>query len=316
VTSSAAVLPRLLALVPYLVKHPDVSYAKAATDLATTETQLRKDLELLSMCGVSKYYTDSLIEVEFDGDTITMHDAQGVQRPLRLTADEATALVVALRALADTPGLVDVEPVLRALAKIETAVGSAGAPADRVAVELAAESSVDTVVRQALAAGKALRLTYRTASRDATTERVVDPIRLMTVAGRTYLEAWCRLREDVRTFHLGRVQEVAVLDEPSAPPPGLPSRDPSEGLFQPGAEDLVVRLALGPAAAWVAEYYPTDSVVDPGDGSLVVVLRARDEAWVRRLVLSLGSAARVLEPTSLTQRVQDDARAALSAYAD
>jgi proteasome accessory factor C len=316
VTSSAAVLPRLLALVPYLVKHPDVSYAKAATDLATTETQLRKDLELLSMCGVSKYYTDSLIEVEFDGDTITMHDPQGVQRPLRLTGDEATALVVALRALADTPGLVDVEPVLRALAKIEAAVGSAGAPADRVAVELAAESSVDTVARQALAAGNALRLTYWTASRDATTERVVDPIRLMTVSGRTYLEAWCRLREDVRTFHLGRVQEVAVLDEPSAPPPGLPSRDPSEGLFQPGAEDLVVRLALAPAAAWVAEYYPTDSVVDPGDGSLVVVLRARDEAWVRRLVLSLGSAARVLEPSSLTQRVQDDARAALSAYAD
>lgn len=313
-SGSAAVLPRLLALVPYLVKHPDVSYAKAATDLDTTETQLRKDLELLSMCGVSKYYTDSLIEVEFDGDTITMHDPQGVKRPLRLTADEATALVVALRALADTPGLVDVEPVLRALAKVEAAVGIAGAPADRVTVELATESSVDTVVRQALAAGRAVRLTYWTASRDATNERVVDPVRLLTVAGRTYLEGWCRLREDVRTFHLGRVQEIAVLDEPASPPAGLPARDTSEGLFQPGADDLVVRLALAPAAAWVAEYYPTDSVEDPGDGSLVVVLRARDEAWVRRLVLSLGDGVRVLEPASLTERVQTDARAALAAY--
>jgi proteasome accessory factor C len=314
-SGTAAVLPRLLALVPYLVKHPDVSYAKAATDLATTETQLRKDLELLSMCGVSKYYTDSLIEVEFDGDTITMHDPQGVKRPLRLTADEATALVVALRALADTPGLVEVEPVLRALAKIEAAVGTAGAPAARVAVELAEESKVDTTVRQALESGRAVRLTYWTASRDATTERVVDPVRLMTVAGRTYLEGWCRLREDLRTFHLGRVQEIEVLDEPAAPPADLPVRDPSEGLFQPGPEDLVVRLALTPAAAWVAEYYPTDSVEDLGDGTQVVVLRARDEAWVRRLVLSLGDGVRVLEPQTLTQRVQDDARAALSAYA-
>jgi proteasome accessory factor C len=312
--SSADVLPRLLALVPYLVKHPGVSYAKAATDLSTTETQLRKDLELLSMCGVSKYYTDSLVEVEFDGDTITMYDPQGVKRPLRLTADEATALVVALRALAETPGLVDVEPVLRALAKVETAVGSAGDRADRVAVELAAESSVDGVVRQALEAGRALRLTYWTASRDATTERVVDPVRLLTVAGSTYLEAWCRLREDVRTFHLGRVQEVEVLDEPSAPQ-GLPApREPGEGLFQPGPEDLVVRLALRPAAAWVAEYYPTDSVEEVGDGDQVVTLRARDEAWVLRLVLSLGAGAQVVEPVSLRERVLSQAKGALSAY--
>jgi proteasome accessory factor C len=313
--SSADVLPRLLALVPYLVKHPEVSYAKAATDLSTTETQLRKDLELLSMCGVSKYYTDSLVEVEFDGDTITMHDPQGVKRPLRLTADEATALVVALRALAETPGLVDVEPVLRALAKVETAVGTAGARADRVAVELAAESSVDGVVRKALETGRALRLTYWTASRDATTERVVDPVRLLTVAGSTYLEAWCRLREDVRTFHLGRVQEVVVLDEPSAPPAGLrTSREPGEGLFQPGPEDLVVRLALRPAAAWVAEYYPTDSVEEVGDGTQVVTLRARDEAWVLRLVLSLGAGAEVVEPATLRERVLSQARGALSAY--
>jgi proteasome accessory factor C len=221
---------------------------------------------------------------------------------------------VALRALAETPGLVDVEPVLRALAKVEDAVGAAGASADRVAVELAAQSSVDGVVRQALAAGRALRLTYWTASRDATTERVVDPVRLLTVTGSTYLEGWCRLREDVRTFHLGRVQEVVVLDEPAAAPVGLPARDVGEGLFQPGPEDLLVRLALQPAAAWVAEYYPTESVEDLGDGTTVVALRARDEAWVRRLVLSLGSAARVLEPAWLTERVLEDARGALSAY--
>jgi proteasome accessory factor C len=311
---TAAVQPRLLALVPYLVKHPDVSFAKAATDLATTETQLRKDLELLIMCGVSKYYSDSMVEIEFDGDTITMHDPQGVRRPLRLTADEATVLVVALRALADTPGLVEVEPVLRALAKIESAAGTASAPADRIAVELAAESKVDATVRQALEAGRAIRLVYWTASRDATTERVVDPVRLMTVAGRTYLEGWCRLREDVRTFHLGRVQEIEVLDEPSAPPVEVPARDTSEGLFQPGPEDLVVKLALGRSAAWVAEYYPTDSVEDLGDGTQVVVLRARDEDWVRRLVLSLGDGVRVLEPMSITERVRQDAQAALSAY--
>ncbi len=313
-SGSSEVLPRLLALAPYLVNHPGVTFAKAAEDLSTTESQLRKDLELLSMCGVSKYYTHSLVEVEFDGDTITMHNPQGVNRPLRLTAEEAVALLVALRALADTPDLVDVEPVHRALAKVEAAVGAAGAPADRVTIELAAESSVAGVVRQGLTDGRALRLTYWTASRDATTERVVDPVRVFTASGRPYLQAWCRLREDVRTFHLGRVQAVEVLAEPANPPADLPSREPGDGLFQPGPDDLVVRIALAPAAGWVAEYYPTDAVEDLGDGHLVISLRARDEAWVRRLVLSLGAAAQVLEPASITERLLQDARHALLAY--
>jgi proteasome accessory factor C len=122
------------------------------------------------------------------------------------------------------------------------------------------------------------------------------------------------VREDVRTCPLGLVQHVAVVDEPAAPPAGLPARDLGEGLFQPGPEDLVVTLALRPAAAWVAEYYPTDSVEDVGDGSQVVTLRARDEAWVRRLVLSLGPSAVVVEPAELRERVLQDAKESLSAY--
>ena len=235
---------------------------------------------------------------------------------MRLTADEALTMIVALRALASTPGLVDKDPVERALAKVEAAAGDDAAAADRVAVNLAEESAVLTAVREALDSKRALQMTYWTAGRDATTQRVVDPIRLRTVAGRGYLEAWCRKAEDVRTFHLGRVQEIEVLDEPSLPPDDATMSDPDDDLFQPSPEDLVVRLALGPTAAWVAEYYPTESVEDLGDGSLAVTLRARDAAWVRRLALSLGSAARVLEPADLALQVRTDAADALSAYSE
>ena len=314
-SSAAADLPRLLLLVPYLVKNPGVTFAQATTDLGTTEAQLRKDLELLRMCGVSKYYTDSLIDVDFDGDAITMYDPQGVKRPLRLLADEAMALLVALRALADSPGLVDAEPVHRALAKVEAAAGAAAGLAGQVSVELAEETKVLREVRDALANGRAVRLEYWTASRDATSERIVDPVRLLTVGGKAYLEGWCRLREDVRTFHVGRIQRVEILDEPSAPPVAVPVRETGDGLFQPSAQDLRVRLALTPAAAWVAEYYPTESVTEDETGTILVTLRARDEAGVPRLVRSLGGAARLLEPAELADQVRADARMALAAYA-
>ncbi|MGZ6793674.1 MAG: helix-turn-helix transcriptional regulator [Mycobacteriales bacterium] len=309
-------LPRLLALVPYLLKRPGIAFATAAADFGVTEERLRKDLNLLWLCGLPGHYPGDLIEIEFEGDTITLSDPQGVDRPLRLTVDEALALVVALRTLAETPGLADPEPVLRALAKVEEAAGAAALPAHRVEVALESESAVAPVVRDALARGRALHLVYWTAGRDETTERVVDPVRLVVVEGQTYLEAWCRRAEGLRVFHLGRVQQLEVLDEAAAPPPGLPSRDLHQGLFQPTDDDTVVTLALEPGAAWVADFYPCDRVEDLGGGRQVVAIRTRDTAWVRRLALSLGASGRVLEPAELAEQVRADARTALAAYAE
>jgi len=45
-------LPRLLSLVPYLQAHPGVAIGTAATDFGVSEEQLRRDLQLLWMCGL------------------------------------------------------------------------------------------------------------------------------------------------------------------------------------------------------------------------------------------------------------------------
>jgi proteasome accessory factor C len=152
------------------------------------------------------------------------------------------------------------------------------------------------------------------AARDETTERDVDPMRLALVEGRPYLEAWCRRAEGVRLFRLDRVAEVQLLDLPAEPPPDAEARDLSQGVFQPSPDDGLVVLALRPAAHWVAEHHPCESVEPGEDGELVARLRTPDPRWVRRLVLRLGAEGRVLEPASLAEQVREDARAALAAY--
>jgi proteasome accessory factor C len=64
----------------------------------------------------------------------------------------------------------------------------------------------------------------------------------------------------------------------------------------------------------VADYHPCEAVAAQDDGSLVVSLRARDTAWVRRLALRLGEQGQVLAPTELADAVRGDARRALAAY--
>ncbi|TMZ35411.1 protein pafC, partial [Klebsiella pneumoniae] len=62
-------LPRLLTLVPYLLARPGVRIDEVARDFDVTPRQLRKDLELLWMCGLPGYGPGDLIDLSFDGDT-------------------------------------------------------------------------------------------------------------------------------------------------------------------------------------------------------------------------------------------------------
>jgi proteasome accessory factor C len=311
-------MTRLLALVPYLTARPDgVPLAEVARDFGVTERQLRSDLELLWMCGLPGYGPGDLIDLAFEGDRVRVTFTAGMVRPLRLTTDEAVALVVALKTLLELPGLAEREAVSRALAKISVAAGHAADRIVPVAVSVDAREEALAVVREGLERKRALHLHYYVPTRDERTERTVDPMRLLFVDGRWYLEAWCRRAEGMRLFRLDRVDDVAVLDEPAAPPPQAHERDVDNGVYQPEPGSPAVRLRLDRSARWVAEYYPVDHAqeVDDPPGGLAVTVRTTDLAWARRLVASLGGGASVDEPAALAAEVAADARAALERYA-
>jgi proteasome accessory factor C len=308
-------LPRLLALVPYLLSRPGIPVAEAAADFEVTEQQLRRDLELLWMCGLPGYGPGDLIDLSFETETVTVTYDAGMRRPLRLTAAEATSLLVALRALADTPGIADTDAVRRALAKIENAVGQAR-PAGVVVGLTDGEGELVArrreAVQDAVARGKALRLRYYTASRDKISDRTVDPMRLLLVDGRSYLEGWCRSAEGVRLFRLDRIDAVDVLDETAAPPPEAEPTDYSAGLFRPMPDQASAVLELEPDVRWVAEYYPVDELTELPGGRARVRMRYSDRSWMVRLVLGLGGQARVESPRDLAHEVRQRAEEALA----
>jgi proteasome accessory factor C len=238
-----------------------------------------------------------------------------MDRPLRLGVDEASALLVALRTLAEL-GQAGGSALSRTIAKLEAAAGEAAAPSAQVAVQVdqPAGESVATVAREALAARRRVHLSYYVPGRDEATERDVDPMRLLLVEGRTYLEGWCRLAEAVRLFRLDRVLGIEVLDVPAEVPRDAEPRDVDHGLYRPAADDLRVVIELTPAGRWVAEYYPCEEVTDLGEGRLRVVLRTPDPGWVRRLALRLGEDGRVTGPPGLVADIRLAAAAALARY--
>src|SRR5206468_4025940 len=108
---------------------------------------------------------------------------------------------------------------------------------------------------------------------------------------------------------------VEVLDVAADVPPEARERAHDVGVFTPSADDRLITVELSDRARWVADYYPCEQVLEADGGCLVVQMRARDDAWVRRLALALAGVARVVEPPELAEAALDAARAALAAYA-
>lgn len=306
---------RLLTLVPYLHSRGQVRIDEAAEALGTTPEQVRRDLRVLFMCGLPGGYPDDLIDVDFDAlesqGVIRVSNADYLARPLRLTATEATAVMVALLALRNGAALDTREIVDRALAKLQAATAGAGA----VPIDPGVEPEPTNLVRLradlegAIRDGRQVRLTYWVPARDEETERVVDPRGVVSSRGSAYLAAWCHSAEDDRLFRLDRIHGAVVLDQPvtHADPPDL-----SDDLF--GFDDHAARvtLRLAAEAVWVVEYYQVEETRPMPEGGLEVDLLVADRRWLERLMLRLAPHAGVVRPAewagSLTARAGEAIR--------
>jgi proteasome accessory factor C len=317
VTPATDRLQRLLALIPYVVSRKVVGLAETAAAFGLSERELVDDLNMLWCVELRSPDPYCPIDLSYEGGEIVVSEAESIDRPLRLGMDEASALLVALRMLAEVPDLKDRSALSRTIAKLEAAAGAAAAASAQVTVQVDdhGAGSVLAQVRDALDRGRRLHLSYYVPGRDEATERDVDPMRLLVVEGRTYLEAWCLSAEAVRLFRLDRVLALTVLDEPASVPAQAQPRDVDQGLFRPSADDVEVELELSVAGRWVAEYYPCEWVTDLGDGRLRIGLRTPDTRLVRRLALRLGDDGRVISPADLAAQVREDATAALAQYA-
>jgi len=298
-------LRRILALLPWIADHPGVTVEELAARFGVSRRDLERDLEILPYCGLPPYSPDRLIDVDIDEDGgVRVRFAEYFARPLRPTPEEGFALLTAGRALLEVPGSDPEGALASALRKLEAALGPAG-----VTVEIDEPPQLDAL-RRAAAAHEQVEIDYLSYGRGERTRRNIDPYDVFHAFGRWYVEAYCHRATDERLFRVDRVQSVATTGERFEPPAAPGTR---EVVFHPAATDPRVTLWLASDAAWVAETYPTEHV-EADDGGTRVVLAVTERAWLERLLLRLGPAARVLDPPELRDVGVDAAKRLLAKY--
>lgn len=314
-STAADRLRRLLTVVPFVIAHPGVQVADLAERFGVSQRELLDDLNMLFISGLPPYGPGDLIDVDVDeegGVRISMADY--LSRPVRLTISEALALYLRGKALLGTPGMEEAPAMASALAKLEGGLDPQvlGALAERVSVDGGgAPAEALAALRRAVRERRTMRIRYYSAGRDSLSSREIDPEHVFTAIGNWYVVAWDRGADAERLFRVDRV-ETAVETGATFTPRGLAGA--GRPLYTRSKDDVPVRLALGPGAGWVAEYYETHDRRRRPDGRLEVTLPTKALPWVAKLVLRLGGEATVIAPPELAEMVRAAAGEALAGY--
>lgn len=308
-------------MVPWLLEHPGASVAEVARRFDLRPAEVLDDLDVLGYCGLPGYGGGDLIEASVSGGHVVVRMAEFFARPLALSVREGLSLLLAARATRDS-GILGGQmgqggmggpaegPLDTAIAKLEAHLGAEAAVPVAVDVEAGGADHL-AQLWPAVTERRVVQLTYRSGSKDETTVRDVEPWTVRSLGGSWYLQGWCRLAQDARSFRLDRIRDLVVTDEalPDAPP-----EDISPPVYRPGPEDPGVVIEVSPDAAWVSDQVVLTDRQLGADGWLRLAFRAATLDWAARLVLRLGPQARVLEPPALADLVRRRAHEVLNRH--
>jgi predicted DNA-binding transcriptional regulator YafY len=190
--------------------------ARAARELAerfeVSVRTIERDISALQQSGVPIWATPG------PGGGYSV-DPEMSLPPLNFTADEATAIAVALARSGPIPFGDSARSAVRKLVAAMSAANREGARELVSRIHLLQQrgqleaTPVVRAVETAVAERKVLELDYVDRTGQRTERRLVEPYGFAGSEQHWYLMAWCRLRGGGRSFRLDRMQAARVTDE-------------------------------------------------------------------------------------------------------
>ena len=162
------------------------------------------------------------------------------------------------------------------------------------------------------AQGAEATIGYYSPDRDEFSSRTIVPRHVFVEGGRWYVLADDERSGARRTFRIDRIEQLSPTGR------RVPTEDyvaaPAGFFVDADVPRAVLRLA--PAAQWIAEEYPVDSVrqLDDPEGWVEVRLPVASDRWLSRLLIRLGPAVETVDPATAAAEAAVLARRILAGY--
>lgn len=247
---------------------------------------------------------------------------------LWFSAEEIHALLTMQHLLANlgTGGLLEpqIKPLLARLAGL---LGSADNPAEEVQRRVRIEAvgarhfHLDhfQAVGSALLRRKRLLIQYYARGTNSTTEREVSPQRLVHYRDNWYLDAWCHLRNGLRSFSVDAIRHAEIL---SARAKDVAEKHLNEtlgsgyGIFSGKAVTWATLRFSAERTRWVEpeRWHPKQQATVNKDGTLDLKVPYTDDRELLMDILKYGGDCQVIAPPSLRKRVAAELQRGLAQY--
>ncbi len=166
-----------------------------------------------------------------------------------------------------------------------------------------------STVASALFKRQRLRIEYYARSTNSHSVREISPQRLVHYRENWYLDTWCHLRDDLRSFSVDGIRRIQHVDKP-AREVSLRSLDEylqqSYGIVRGGqAQKARLRFSVE-RARWVAAeiWHPDQKGSFDSQGRYLLELPFRDDRELVLDILRHGAEVEVLEPKGLRGKVR------------
>lgn len=176
-----------------------------------------------------------------------------------------------------------------------------------------------SLLGSALLRRKRLQILYYVRVRDENTEREISPLRLVYYRENWYLDAWCHLRNELRSFAVDAIRRVDVLEAPAknVPEKTLDSiLGSGYGIFSGRKVQWAKLHFSAERARWVRSerWHPKQKGSILADGSYILELPYSDYRELVMDILRYGPEIKVLAPDSLREQVMQRLKGALARY--
>jgi predicted DNA-binding transcriptional regulator YafY len=174
-------------------------------------------------------------------------------------------------------------------------------------------------LHRAIAEQRQVRINYFTNKRGEWNERTINPHHLYNENGAWYVFAFDHLRQEMRNFHIGRMEWWRVLEDRFEWQPGFSPQEWVAHSFQGIHGEALVEVAIwfdDYQARWIREQrWPESYTIEELEGGeLILHFQTGGLDGVMRWTMQYGRHAEVLAPPELRAQVAEELRAAEERY--
>jgi len=303
---------RLISIIMMLLERRTISAAELARTFEVSKRTIYRDIEVINEAGIP------IITFPGINGGISIMDEFKVDKRLFSESDLTSLLI----GLSGVHSALDSEETKQAMSKLKTLIPKEkqieiDELTNRIAIDLSPwqkdimREDYLQIINSAIVERKVLSFGYCNIKGDVSF-REVEPYRLLHKGNSWYLQGFCLLRQEMRTFRFSRIQELITSEQVFTP------RDVDFSTLSKEINydipQVKVKIRFDDMLKGQISSYFSDIEIGSENGKYIATIPIPDGDIGIQFLLSLGEACECLEPQHVRDKLIQKAEAVLKVY--